>query len=124
MSRFAPPVSSCPRTFTALAALGMLTTAALLASPTVASAGQPSTGGLQTPVYYNLSDLSTDQGLRRLYRRIETAAQEVCPGYDSADLHVVDLSQECQQQAIARAVAQIGNARLAAIHARTTMRRG
>jgi UrcA family protein len=123
MSRFAPFARLRPRTFTA-AALGILATAAMFASPTVASAGQPDAGGYQTNVYYDLRDLSTEQGTRALYRRLQEAAQAVCPGYDSRWRDVVATSKECQRQAIARAVAQIGNARLAAIDARQTSWRG
>lgn len=118
MSRFAPSVSPRPRTFAALAALGVLTTAALLAAPTIASASQPAATGLQTNVYYDLRDLSTERGTRAVYRRIVAAAQEVCPGYDSLNPSAVAASQECQRRAVARAVGEIGNARLAAIDAR------
>lgn len=115
MSRFAPSVNLRPRTL-ALAALGVLTTAALLGPPT-ASAAQPSDIGLQTNVYYTLRDLATEQGTRALYHRIVTAAQEVCPGYDSRWLDARAESKECQRQAIARAIGSIGNARLAALDA-------
>jgi UrcA family protein len=122
MSRFAPSVSPRPRTLAALAALGVLTTAALLAAPAVASASQPAAAGLQTNVYYDLRDLSTERGTRAVYRRIVSAAQEVCPGYDSLSRSAVAASEECQRRAIARAVGEIGNARLAAIDARVVAR--
>lgn len=125
MSLFAQSVSSRPRAATAaLAALGIVATATLLALPGVASADQPAANGLQTNVYYNLRDLSTERGTRALYRRIVNAAQAVCPGYDSQWGTAVAASQECQRQAIARAIGQIGNARLAAIDARATSWRG
>ena len=124
MSRFTPPASRRPRRFALAAALGVLTTAAWLATPAVASAGQPSAAGLQTNVYYDLRDLSTERGVRALYRRILSAAQDVCPGYDSDSEQAVAASKECQQQAIARAIAQIGNERLAALDAVTAPYRG
>lgn len=126
MSRFTLPLRSRPRSFAALAALGALTAAAALASPAVASAGQPTANGLQTNVYYDLRDLSTEQGTRALYRRIVSAAREVCPGYDSSDADVVATSKECQRQAVARAIGRIGSARLAAVdaHALELARRG
>jgi UrcA family protein len=117
MSRFALPASSRPH-FAALAAFAVLATAAVLASPTVASAAEPSAGGLQTNVYYDLQQLSTERGTREVYGRIVRAAQDVCPGYDSSQAEVVATSNECQRQAIARAIAQIGSARLAALDAR------
>jgi UrcA family protein len=75
-------------------------------------------------VYYNLLDLSTDQGTRALYRRIVNAAETVCPAEDSLNLNEAAMSKECQQEAIARAVAKIGSARLAAVYARTLARPG
>lgn len=118
MSRLAHSVTTRPRALTAaFAALGVLATATLVASSSVASAAPRSADGLQTNVYYSLRDLSTERGARALYRRITSAAQAVCPGYDSLSPTVVAASQECQRQAIARAIGQIGNARLAAIDA-------
>jgi UrcA family protein len=118
MSRFALRLPSRPRTFTAFAALGVLTMAALLAAPAVASAGEPAADGLQQNVYYDLRDLSTQRGIHALYLRIESAAQDVCPGYDSISPEVIAASKECQRRAIARAIGQIGSARLAAVDAR------
>ena len=120
MSRFAPSVSPRARALTAtLTAMGVLATAALLGSPSVASAGQPAADGLRTNIYYTLRDLSTERGIRALYQRIVNAAQEVCPGNDSRWGDEVASSKECQRAAIARAIGQIGNARLAAINERT-----
>lgn len=117
MSRFALPLRARPHAFLALAALGVLTTAASLAAPAVASANQLPADGLQTNVYYDSRDLATERGTRALYRRIESAAMDVCPGYDSLDRDAIAVSKECQRNAIARAIGQIGNARLAAIDA-------
>jgi UrcA family protein len=122
MSRFTPNANHRPRAFiAALAALGVLGAAAL-ASPRVASAND--VGGFQTNVYFSARDLSSEQGTRALYRRIVSAAQEVCPGYDSIHPDVVNKSKECQRAAIARAIGQIGSARLAAVDAQTVARRG
>lgn len=119
MSRFAPSVNLRSRTL-ALAAFGVLTTAALLAPP-VASAAQPWTDGMQTNVYYTLHDLATEKGTRVLYHRIVSAAQEVCPGYDSKWADARAASKECQRQAIARAIGSIGSARLAALDAEAVL---
>jgi UrcA family protein len=129
MSRFTPNASSRPRAFTAaLAALGVLAVAAVLASPTVASASEPASAsapdGLQMNVYYNWSDLATERRTRALYRRIENAAEEVCPGSDSRYLDVINASKECRRAAIARAIGAIGSERLAAIDAQAVARRG
>lgn len=120
MNRFAPSVSFRPRALVAIAAIGLTT--ALLASPAVASAAQPAVDVLQTTVPYNYRDLATDQGTRALYERITSAARSVCPGYDSRDLATVADSRECQRQAVARAIHQIGNGRLAAVYTHATGR--
>lgn len=122
MSRFAQSTISRPRAVTA--ALAVVATATLFASPSVASAAQPAADGYQTNVYYNLRDLSTEQGTRLLYRRLVSAARSVCPGYDSRWADVVAVSKECQREAMARAIGQIGNARLAALDARDSSWRG
>lgn len=113
-----------PRSFATLTALAVLTAAASLASAPVASAGQPSAGGLKTNVYYDLRDLSTERGTRAVYSRIVRAAKDVCPGDDAQDEEVVAASQECQRRAIARAISQIGNEQLAALDAQIAHYRG
>lgn len=120
MSRFAPSVSSRPRALTAtLTAMGVLATATLAGSPAVASADQSSADGLRTNIYYTLRDLSSERGTRALYQRIVNAAREVCPGYDSRWSDEIAASKQCQRAAIARAIGQIGNARLAALDEQT-----
>lgn len=88
-------------------------TVALLASPAGVSAAQPP----ETRVQYRSSDLTTDRGVRALYWRIVFAARLVCPPEDPRKLWQLVQSKECQRQAIARAVAKIGNPRLAALYA-------
>lgn len=102
-------------TIAALIAMGVITAAASLASSTVAAAGEPSGDRLQTRVYYDRRDLSSERGIRSIYRRIVNAAEEVCPGSDSHNLDEVAASKECERRAIARALGQIGNRRLAAL---------
>jgi UrcA family protein len=121
MSRFTSRVANRSRAFTALAALGVITTATLLA-PTLASAAQPAADVPQTAVNYSARDLASDQGTHALYQRIKRAAQAVCPAYDARDLEAFAASRECQQQAVADAIHQIGNARLAAVHMRAVAR--
>ncbi|HEX4268220.1 MAG TPA: UrcA family protein [Steroidobacteraceae bacterium] len=121
MSRFTPNASFRPRAFTAALTLGVLAAGALLAAPAVASADA---NGFQLNVYYTANDLATEQGTRALYRRIVNAADEVCPGSDSLYSDVINKSKECKRAAIARAIGQIGSARLAAIGAQAVMRRG
>lgn len=122
MSRFASHTLFRPRTLSALT-VGALATAALLASPAIATAAQPPTDAPQMKVYYSYHELATDQGSRALYQRITRAAEEVCPAY-SRDLTALAASKECQREAVAQAINQIGSARLAAVHSQKLARRG
>ena len=125
MSRLTTTVSSRRRALSApLTALGVLAAALALVSPTVGSATEMDADGLQTNVYYTQLDLATTQGSRALYRRLENAAEEVCPVGNSLLPGAVAASKECQRQAIARAIGQIGSSRLAAIDAQTVAKRG
>jgi UrcA family protein len=65
---------------------------------------------------YRTTDLATERGVQILYRRIEQAARQVCPEYDPLDLRGASLSRVCRERAIADAVRQIGNPRLATIN--------
>jgi UrcA family protein len=124
MSRLIPTVIPRTRVTAALTVLGVLTAATALLSPATAVAGEPEAGGMQTSVYYTQSDLATERGTRALYRRLERAAQEVCPVGASPFPSAASSSKECQRQAIARAIGEIGSARLAAIDAQVLARRG
>jgi UrcA family protein len=66
-------------------------------------------------VRYDAVILSTDAGARALYAKISRAAEKVCPNtYSLVNSRFV---QECREQAIAGAIAKIGNQRLAELHA-------
>ena len=125
MSRFASYVGFRPPALTAVAAAA-LATAALLGSPATASAAQPAATAAapETTIYYSFRDLSTDRATHALYDRIVSAARSVCPGYDSRDLTDYSNSRQCQRQAVAHAIEQIGSARLAAVYTHTLPRRG
>jgi UrcA family protein len=64
---------------------------------------------------YSASELTNDGVARALYRRIAVAAMAVCPDYDSRDLGAFEATQACRRQAIAQALAQIDNDRLASV---------
>jgi UrcA family protein len=68
-------------------------------------------------VKYSEQSLATDEGVYALYRQIKNAAKEVCPAEQTRDLKRQSLIQECRNQAVARAIRQIDNSRLAALHA-------
>jgi UrcA family protein len=67
-------------------------------------------------VKYSEQSLATEEGVYALYLKIKNAANKVCPA-DSRDLRLESLVRECRNQAIARAIHQIDNSRLAALHA-------
>jgi len=71
-------------------------------------------------VRYSGQSLGTESGVQLLYHRIVVAARQVCPEETVRNLAAHAMAQQCRQQAIARAVQQINNPRLAAMHARNT----
>jgi UrcA family protein len=68
-------------------------------------------------VKYDPQSLSTESGVVELYQRIQYAANKVCPGGTVRDLAAQHQVQACRREAVARAIAQIDNSRLAALHA-------
>ena len=95
------------------ALFGMAAAGAALASPVNAP---------RQVVQYDLASLSTDAGARAVYARIARAAARVCP--NNYSLMTSSLVQECRDQAIANAVAKIGNQRLAQVHAAASSKSG
>jgi len=72
--------------------------------------------GLSVVVKYSEQSLATDEGVLALYRRITYAAQRVCPD-TSRDLARQVKVEQCRNEAVARAIRQVDNSRLAALHA-------
>jgi UrcA family protein len=88
----------------------------------IMAAGVAGAAGLDSDVpsvvvKYSEQSLATDEGVYALYRQIKNAAKEVCPAEQTRDLKRQSLIQECRNQAVARAIRQIDNSRLAALHA-------
>ncbi len=73
-------------------------------------------------VKFALREFATDAGALAVYRRIEAAARQVCPAQSIGSLIESSASRECERAAVARAVAQISEPRLAAIAARRAAR--
>jgi UrcA family protein len=94
---------------------------ALVVVAAVASAASfAGTSGADAPsvsVRYDDLNLSTTAGVDKLYRRITSAARDVCPDIYSRDTHVVLIAQRCQAAAITKAVSQVNNPGLAMLHA-------
>jgi UrcA family protein len=67
-------------------------------------------------VKFSADTLDTDQGVHVLYHKLVRAADKVCPQTESSPW-VSDAVRACRKQALARAVGQINNPHLAALHA-------
>jgi UrcA family protein len=67
-------------------------------------------------VKYSKESLATDEGVYALYRRITAAARQVCYVEPTRDPKLQSQIDQCRNQAIARAIRQIDNSRLAALH--------
>jgi len=85
-----------------------------------ASAASPASDVPTVVVKYSVESLATDEGVYALYRRITRAASQVCPEAPMRSLSLRTKVEQCRNQAIARAVRQIDNSRLAALHAGRT----
>jgi UrcA family protein len=83
----------------------------------VSAAATPAAEPPSVVVHYADLNLATEQGARALYRRIAIAAWNVCPHADNRDLIAAAVSRACREQAIARAVQEVGTPLLAAVHA-------
>src|ERR1019366_6225884 len=67
--------------------------------------------GPRVTVKYVKDSLATDAGARSVYRKLISAAAEVCPS-SSSSLLVTAAVKECRQQSVARAVQAINDSRL------------
>jgi UrcA family protein len=88
----------------------------------VMAAGAASAGSLDSNppsivVKYSEQSLTTDEGVYTLYRRITSAAKQVCPDASIRNFSVQRQVEQCRDQAIARAIQKIDNSRLAALYA-------
>lgn len=103
------------------AALAIVALAGMLASGALTAGPKSDIPALA--VEYSDLDLATAKGVQALHRRLTTAAKRVCPRTDVV-VNALDrvAARECQRQALDRAVNEIGNPDLAALHAATTTR--
>jgi UrcA family protein len=86
-----------------------------------ASAATVDSDVLTVVVHYTTESLATDSGVKALYHRLAHAAEQVCPSVGTP--FVSSAARACRQGAIARAVEQINNPHLAALHA-TSSKKG
>ena len=114
MSHFTTFKATGPGAKLALVALGAV--AGVLGVATAGAAGTDS----DVPsivVKYSDRNLSTDIGVKDLYAQIVRAAKQVCPEATIRDLNLQRQVNQCRDQAIARAIAKVGNSQLAALYA-------
>jgi UrcA family protein len=117
MSTFIPArAAGSPAKFTLLL-LGSL--AGVLVADAASAAGAASATGdvPAVSVKYSQESLATNGGVYDLYRRITIAAKQVCPDVSIRDLSALRQVAVCREQAVARAISQIDNPKLAALHA-------
>ena len=76
-------------------------------------------------VAYGDLNLDSDQGVAQLQRRLVAAANKVCGRPDPRNLRMVESARACFDAAMVRAVAKVGNERLARLNeSRTRALRG
>ena len=116
MSQFTSFKAAGPGAKLALGALGAV--AGMLGVGTAGAAGTDSDVPSMV-VKYDQQSLSTDRGVKELYAKIVRAAKQVCPDTSASirDLRLQTMAAECRKQAIARTIAKIDNAQLAALYA-------
>lgn len=88
---------------------------ALSGISTLGNANLPEINIAWERVSYADLDLTDTEGRKALYRRLQNAAETVCE--DSAvHTRVMFEQHECAEQALDRAVQEVGNQQLSAIH--------
>lgn len=112
MSHFITPGTAGSRVKFTLLLLGGL---AGLAAVGAANAAASNHNLPSVVVKYDRESLSTDSGVNELYSRIKYAATLVCPGASGLDLGAMQRVDECRREAVARAIRNIDNSRLAAL---------
>ena len=93
--------------------LGMIGGCLLGAVMTQEAAAAPAESVPAVVVKYDAMSLTTEPGVRALYRRLEAAARSVCPAESNRDLISTTVARQCREAAVDRAVRQINNPRLA-----------
>ena len=102
---------------TTLGRVAVLAACLLGGSLGVAQAAAPATEFPQVAVSYSDLDLTTSEGTRELYRRIASAAREVCPYPNARSLDELAVNHSCRETAIAKAVRAINSPALVALRA-------
>ena len=104
--------------FIALACLTACAGAAR-AAPTLIDDRQP----VQVRLAVKRVEVSTPENLKKLYRRLEIAADRTCTTDDDADLAVPSLGDQCLAQAVSRTVRDLNIPELSRFDDRNPARR-
>jgi UrcA family protein len=114
MNKFIAARAAGSRAKIAMAVLGGL--AGIMAAGAAGAAG--TAGDVpRIVVKYSAASLATESGVQDLYRRITSAAAKVCPSASILDLRAMSQVEICRNEAVARAIRNIDNSRLAALYA-------
>ena len=92
---------------------------AVLGSASVVAAADRESNPSMT-VHYEGLNLSSTQGAAQLYARLQGAARQVCASFEGRELSRHAKWTACYNEALSRAVAQINQANVTALHARAT----
>lgn len=65
-------------------------------------------------------DLNNSRGVATLYKRIKSAADQVCEPADSVSFDTLTRLRRCKQQAIVKAVEDVNSPALTSLHMATT----
>ena len=95
-------------------ALAVVAATAFLSLPALADAVDPRVPSVA--VHYADLDLTTDAGVRVLYRRLQFASQRVCRSLESRELARAIRYRACYDQALTEAVAKVDVEMLSALH--------
>lgn len=105
---------SLPKVTIAMILCGIVSAAGIGAA-SAASAATPEQDAPSVVVKFPPGSLLTDSGARTVYRKIVSAAEQVCP--QNPDSRIPNEAvRQCRAQSISRAVMKINNSKLAAIH--------
>jgi UrcA family protein len=96
----------------------LLCTAAFMTTGAIAAAQAEESIHLN----YVTADVTEPEGAKRLYRRIQRAAQMVCHAPDLRELPKWEEYQRCYDRAVDDAVAKVGASALTALHRSKTQR--
>jgi UrcA family protein len=95
----------------------MLLIGGLAVAAASAAGASPTERDIPTAIiHYTTASLATDSGVHALYRRIEMAAERVCPHEPANSQLPTEALIKCRHDTVAVAIAKINNQRLAALH--------